>query len=97
LPYHFPDGWAGIPFSSLPSTFEIPCSIFDILFFLPKGVDFLSQSVVKIYFRERPAMIRRRKTELAWLKRFEIPEHPLRAGAYAELEPAMIRWIKNEK
>jgi hypothetical protein len=53
--------------------------------------------VVKIYFRERPAMIRRRKTELAWLKRFEIPEHPLRAGAYAELEPAMIRWIKNEK
>jgi hypothetical protein len=40
-------------------------------------------------------MIRRRKTELAWLKRFEIREHPLRAEAYAELEPAMIRWIKN--
>jgi hypothetical protein len=48
--------------------------------------------VVKSYFRERPAMIRRRKTELAWLKRFEIPEHPLRAGAYAGLEPVMIRW-----
>jgi hypothetical protein len=42
-------------------------------------------------------MIRCKASELALLKRFEIPEHPLRAEAYAELEPAMIRWIKNEK
>jgi hypothetical protein len=42
-------------------------------------------------------MIKRRTTELSLLKRFEIPEHPLRAAAYAELEPAMVRWIKNEK
>ena len=42
-------------------------------------------------------MIRRRKTELELLKRFEIPGHPLRVEAYAELKPAMIRRIKNEK
>ena len=35
-------------------------------------------------------MIRCKASELALLKRFEIPEHPLRAEAYAELEPAMI-------
>ena len=28
--------------------------------------------------------------------RFEIPKHPLRAEAYAELEPAMIRWMTTE-
>ena len=42
-------------------------------------------------------MIRKRTTELALLKRLEIPGHPLRAAAHAELELAMIRWIKNEK
>jgi hypothetical protein len=37
--------------------------------------------MVKSNFRERPEMIRLREAELAWLKRFEIPEHPLKAVA----------------
>jgi len=41
-------------------------------------------------------MLGRRTTELALLKRFEIPEHPLRAEAYAELESAMIKLITSE-
>jgi hypothetical protein len=41
-------------------------------------------------------MIRRRTPELALLKRFEIPGHPLRAAAYTELEPAMIKLITSE-
>jgi hypothetical protein len=58
-----------------------------IFFFsLPKGVDFLSKCVVKSYFRERPAMIRRRTPELALLNRVEIPKHPLRAEAYSKME-----------
>jgi hypothetical protein len=42
-------------------------------------------------------MIRCRVSGLALLKRFDIQEHPLMAEAFAELESAMIRWIKNEK
>ncbi len=34
-------------------------------------------------------MIIRRTTEAAWLKRLDIPGHPLKAEAYAELEPVL--------
>lgn len=41
-------------------------------------------------------MYRRRETELAWLRGMEVTLHPLKAGAYAELESAMIRWRTTE-
>lgn len=39
-----------------------------------------------------PEMFIRRTTEWAWLKGVKVRVTPLMAGAYAELEPAMIRW-----
>ena len=67
-----------------------PLFIFDPVIFFTKGVDFLSQGVVRSYFRESSAMFILTETELVWLKRVEIPGHPLRADACAGLKPAAI-------
>ncbi|MFX0010938.1 MAG: hypothetical protein ACFE9R_11525 [Candidatus Hermodarchaeota archaeon] len=45
-------------------------------------------------FPVEPAMYKLRTIELALLKGMEINDHPLKAGAYAELGPAMIRRSK---
>lgn len=37
-------------------------------------------------------MYRKGEFELALLKGMEVKLHPLRAGAYPELEPTMVRW-----
>jgi hypothetical protein len=42
-------------------------------------------------------MCKWRKIELAWRKGMEVQGYPLMAEAYADSEPTMIRWIKNEK
>ena len=46
------------------------------------GIDFLSQSVVKSNFRDRPEMVELKTSELAGLKWVEILGYPLRAAAY---------------
>jgi hypothetical protein len=64
--------------------------------FFPKGVDFFSQDVVKIFFRERPEMVKWKTSELAGLKGVRVRVTPSKGGSLSELEPAMFRWRKSE-
>lgn len=44
----------------------------------------------------RLGMFRWRFLELAWLKGMEVKLNSLRAGACAELEPAIVKWRTRE-
>ena len=53
--------------------------------FFTRGVDFISQGVVKSYFRERPAMFKWRTTELAGLMGVKVRVTPFKGGSLTVL------------
>jgi hypothetical protein len=50
-----------------------------------KAIDFLSQGMVKSYFRERPVLIRLEEPELAGLMGVKVRETPSKGGSLTVL------------